>query len=183
MVDGNAKHHHYIVDYMNNNAGSYSTECLIHIKRIVCGGLLPKCSSNLTTLNYLNFTQSCQSVSSCPTGLFTAISRTPSSLCHYSDRYFTLNSCVNSGFTTLNPVYCKAFPNVTVPAWVVPDLQRQSGTIIPAMIGYGALGVSHECINKWTQFICNAVTTCNVAKNRVITSGWSREECNDAIQW
>lgn len=183
IIDGNVKHLNFIVDYMNTNAASYSAQCLVHVKNIVCSGLLPKCSSDLTTLTYASTTQSCLSISSCPTGLFTAMGRTAATLCVLSGRQFQLNSCVNSGITTLNGLYCSAFPNITVPAWTIPNLQRQATDVITARIGYAAIGVSGDCIDKWTKFICNAVTTCNAEKTRVISSGWSKEECTDAIQW
>ncbi|EDV20140.1 uncharacterized protein TRIADDRAFT_61336 [Trichoplax adhaerens] len=178
---GIAKQMDFIVDYINTRASSFTPQCLFNTKEVLCKGLLPKCSSNLTTASYLTITQPCLSLTSCPNGIFTTISRTPASLCNLSGRQFSLNTCVSSRITSLSPGICGTFPNVTVPPWAVPILQRQGASVLALRVGYNLLGVSSDCINRWTKFACQASTACNATQDGIITFGWSREECTAAV--
>ncbi|EDV20141.1 uncharacterized protein TRIADDRAFT_61337 [Trichoplax adhaerens] len=182
IVDTAAKQMNYIVDYMNTQTSKYTSACVTAARDIVCKGLLPQCSSDFRILSFLSTSKSCQSINSCPTGLFTAIGRTSAALCSLSGKQYSLTTCVNPAITNINSVHCHALPNITVPSWIVPVLKAQGNAINAQRLAYSLVGVEQSCTSQWTNFLCRSLVSCNHDQNRIISFGWSKEECTSSLK-
>ncbi|EDV28225.1 uncharacterized protein TRIADDRAFT_53619 [Trichoplax adhaerens] len=159
-------------------------KCANYFKQIKCNATFPQCSSDRTTLTYVNisnlcaqFRSECSNTSNVPAECTYHRPSEPKSV-------YNLSACIKpTSALHFHGNDCPPRPkDLTIPEWFNDDRSQLQVIAIHVPDTLRSNGASESCIKKVLSYGCHEIPFCSADRTELLSAG-NQQNCQKALTW